>query len=518
MIQNARLSHVMRPKLRAFSRYRQRLLTLALLAVIAAMIVLSNLTYDGGSYQEDFFQVSYGWPLIWHRYVGFRNATVDWHYSAGRLAANSSIWFVMLALPGLTLEWLLRRYPPRLQCSLRTMLLTVAIAAVGCAWFSATRRRADIQDALVAHVEDSARFSRWGPRWLDLLGVDRFRRHIVRLDQLTLYAANGEDERLLRGLAQLSHLRDLSLTTDRMTPALTHALKRMQQLRRFELDLQPEADEAWSTPLPVLPPLGNMRHLKTLTLRGVTIDEQSLRGLTGLRSLTLDLWTRFDDDDGLRRNRLAAIGNVVQLEHLDLSARVVDSGDLAFLGGFRNLKTLRFDCFDTDPVFFLSHLPPLPNLESLNVDSSVFLREQAERFRRAAELESLRMNTAQFRSAKMGVAVVGLPQLASLEHLAELQIDGQAVTPATFDALRALKRLRTLRLSLPSLGARLPSGLTIGRNSEVVVLDDGGFCRAIEALRQSNPGITIDWGGIGIRALDEDEIEPSDDTLASRIK
>ena len=51
-----------------FSRYRPRVLTLVVLCVVSAMLVLANLTFDKNS--EDWFAAkSYGWPLIWHRFV-----------------------------------------------------------------------------------------------------------------------------------------------------------------------------------------------------------------------------------------------------------------------------------------------------------------------------------------------------------------------------------------------------------------------------------------------------------------
>ena len=62
----------MRLRLGTFSRYRPRVLTLVVLVVVAALIVLANLTYDQARFrchQGDFSHKSYGWPLVWHRYV-----------------------------------------------------------------------------------------------------------------------------------------------------------------------------------------------------------------------------------------------------------------------------------------------------------------------------------------------------------------------------------------------------------------------------------------------------------------
>lgn len=161
----------MRRLFRAFSRYRPRLLTLALLALIAALITLSNLSPEQSLPQRDwtdFGHKSYGWPLIWHRYVLCDRSrdTVGWYVSYRRLAANLTIWLVILVVPLAMCEWLLRRYPPRWRWSLRAMLAVISLIALGCEWFVHARNRANEEDALIATIRGERGevwMERWGP-------------------------------------------------------------------------------------------------------------------------------------------------------------------------------------------------------------------------------------------------------------------------------------------------------------------------------------------------------------------
>lgn len=172
----------------AFSGYRPRLLTLLVVLVIAALIALSNLSYDTADYRGAFQDKSYGWPLAWHRFViavsHYDEQAVGWYLSTGRLAVNVALWLLMLAAEGLGCEWPLRRYQPRFCWSLRTMLGLVGLAAVFFAWLANALDRANIQDRLTGTEAGWRRscsphgLERWGPKWLDLLGVDRLRRHI----------------------------------------------------------------------------------------------------------------------------------------------------------------------------------------------------------------------------------------------------------------------------------------------------------------------------------------------------
>ncbi|HEX5445649.1 MAG TPA: hypothetical protein VFW87_17610 [Pirellulales bacterium] len=175
----------MRLNLRTISRYRPRLLTVMLLIVIAALLVLSNLSDEirprhqekskspaelgfqsreaDGPYQGGIggmlLNVSYGWPLLWRQYVivhgyGLMNVIGECH-SRSRLLVTFCMRLVLLIVPAAACEWLLRHYQRRLRWSLRTMLAAVALAAALCSWAVTVRQRATVQEALIAAVIDN---------------------------------------------------------------------------------------------------------------------------------------------------------------------------------------------------------------------------------------------------------------------------------------------------------------------------------------------------------------------------
>jgi hypothetical protein len=168
----------MRLRLRRFSRYRPRVLTLLVFVVTAALIVLANLSFDQVSDWFAGFGVrSYGWPLVWHRYVLLVSdfpSTVGWYYSANRLAGNLALWLFLLTTPAVACEWLLRRHRPRLNWSLRTLLVGVGAAAAMCGLFAALRDRADLQNALIAKLQGASGYSARGRNGSISSGLTRF--------------------------------------------------------------------------------------------------------------------------------------------------------------------------------------------------------------------------------------------------------------------------------------------------------------------------------------------------------
>jgi len=472
-------------------RYRPRLhrmprvTTLIVFIIISALTLLANLSRDDSPERGGLtIQCSYGWPMIWYRYIDMVNMVClnrEWDYSAARLVGNLVIWIAMLAAAGLAWEWLLRIFRPRLRWSLRTMLAGVAGAAMLCAWCVATRDRAEEQDAVLAsvslsgHIKDeNVYFDRWGPKWLDLVGADRFRRRIVGA---CVHQWKINDE-LFERIARLPDLQFLDITPNLFrssflfTPGMAAALGDMRQLRMLNVNC-----------------------------RGDNSPES--------RNATHEC--------------LAAIGKLTQLKRLRVTIWEENSDDLAYLADLTKLKSLTLEIFpfsaddDTNEggsdgeAYTLAQLPVLPRLEFLDLQEWEVGDQELGRLTSFPRLKSLDLSYT-------SVSDVGLAKLAPLESLEELAIDEDLATAAGFEALIGIKSLRAVHIVGP---ASHLSGMTNEERSKrraefvianptdvdlrpaTLVLDDGhelavlsfeldDLRRALHALRQSHPRIVID--------------------------
>jgi len=489
-------------------QYRPRLLTVVVSLVIAGIVILANLSFER-DVAGRFYIKSYGWPVIWHRYVMHRVAhivlaeqTIGWHYSRGRLAVNVALWIMILFAPGAGWEWLLRRHRPSFRWSLKAQLAAVALAAAVCAWFASARRRADIQDAVIAELDGAARdalpdpmyhtvsVERWGPKWLDLVGADRYRRRVVAVNlssSMTFWPRRPADEQLLARVARLPDLRCLSFEVDHVSSAMSKALNDMRRLQR--LTIMRKASDGEPPPIAnaLLPPIGKMTLLCELELRAVALDEKSVAGLASLKSLSVA--GPFADQDGAARlwdTSLGAVGKCGQLEHLSLWHVRIHGESLASLRGLKNLRTLSL-WLQGEVNPFLRHLPLLARLESLTLAGEDFGDDDIEFLSRLACLKSLRLENT-------SVTPAGLKKLTSLDSLEEITLDGsyqpRCRLSAALDSLQGIRSLARLHLGYISGEAEL-------------ALDDGAFVtvprddvdaarRSLSALREARLGIVVD--------------------------
>lgn len=538
----------MRSKLQAFSRYRPRILTLLVVFAIAVMLALSNLTYNNEWGDRDYLMVSrqsYGWPLAWHRFVHFDGKTVGWHWHAGRLAANLAIWLALLAAPGLVCESLLRRYRPRPRWSLRAMLTAIALVAVCCGWFSSAWRQANLQDAVVAQMpvnrfgESRVYVNRWGPKWLNLVGADRFRRriedvslsssrahsgdaarHLARLaalhdlESLSLYADHVTPD-LAGALGGMTKLRRLHLSVDRLTPCVAAALNELRQLRKLRIEQSdPETDEdAQRIARDCFASIGQIADLEEIELSGVVVNGNCLRCLASLSKLKLFMLSMRSlpaYQKPALQEWMAALGELDQVERLELSCVRMNNESLQCLGGLANLRALRLDVVYPHHGLLLSSFPLLSRLEALDIVRAQVSDEDISYLAVLPHLKSLWISE---RMPKLTVA--GLSRLAAIESLEEVGIEGDLVSPAGLKSLLAINCLKTLHLG--------SSPFDPGKNSSVLPLDDGselyvdeveGFRRALDALRQVNPQIVIDrnFDNSRLRHFIDFEAESGDET------
>jgi hypothetical protein len=469
------------------SRYRPRVLTLVVLAAIAAVLVVANSIEEHGSFGYN-YNLSYGWPLTWRQYTIFAWTlkVVDENYSAGRLAANIAIWLVMLAAPAGVCEWLLRRYRPRWRFSLRTLLVATGLAAVLCAWFAAARHRANVQDSLIADLDlhaGRAWGERWGPKWLDQIGADRFCRRILgvhingaRVNDAgvvadRLHSVTDEDcLRLLGDSGRLPDLQYLSLRADDLTPEIIAALGELRRLETLELEIEGELK------------LGVRRTLA-----------ETLGGMRRLRALSVSSSVIFSREES--RELLAAIGSVGQLEHLRLENWMPASEDLALLAGLTNLKSLKLEDVSTEPGLpdsaptLLAHLPPLARLEVLDLERSKVVDRDLPSIARLPRLKSLNFCGVYTTGGKL--AELALEELTPLKSLEKLTINDSAVALAGWKSLAELKRLKKLHAAF--FDEETWQSPDVLSEELHLSLEEAQACsEAYAALRKANPGLVID--------------------------
>ena len=504
----------MRLRLGACNRYLPRLLTVMVFGTVAGSLVLANLSDEMsrraktpaalldvpsfdlaepdpadvgmGIYQS--WSLSYGWPLLWNQYVcaftGGPSGITGWCYSPTRLAIDMAAWFVMLAAPTAACECILRRYQPRLRWSLRAMLAAVGLFGVICAWFDMARKRAELQEPIIASGA-TVWVERWGPRWLEVAGVDPFCRRIVGVYLPDyLWEETPQTEGILRQLEGLRDLQFLSLEASELTPSMAAVLGEMRQLRSLSIsvdELRPDMGDSLAVAL------DGMQQLCELSITD----------------------TSSSNDQGAKRvwhECLDAIGNSPQLKSLWLDGGAIDSKSLGCLAGLTNLEMLSVDIdisldqpaepgADQSP---LEHLPPLPQLSTLDLASFDVDDDDLNRLAILPSLKSLSLRSTRTTCA-------GLAKLAAVQSLEELVIDNDAACAAAFDALHAVKGLKTLRFR--------PAPFTERHLTGNIALDDGGKLHvpeeeisatvtALDALRTFNPGIAIDIGEIALNPLD----------------
>ncbi|HXT60627.1 MAG TPA: hypothetical protein VN699_18445 [Pirellulales bacterium] len=512
-----RKNTIIRRLFAVFSRCRPRVLTLAVLAAIGALLWLANLSGEltprsldkipgtaaefefdvpkSGKQREAYgfeMNMSYGWPLLWRQYVlmVYMGARVIGEcHSTGRQLGNAALWALMLAVPTGMCEWLLRRYRPRVRFSLRTLLVATGLAAALFAWLAAVRNRANLQDPLIDAIEsESGRIwvERRGPKWLEHIVDDRYRRRIVGVS-LDVRAADEEEERvgqrLVDDLKHLSDLRYFSLEASRLTPEITAAVREMQRLEALEIVVF------------------------DFTADSSTAFGRALRGMRRLRTLSVGPHALSLVDAEARRKFLAAIGDQPRLEQLRLERWEIDGQELALLRGLENLKSLALHDILTpgqsegDPPL-LSHLPPLPRLEALDLLGSAIGDRDLRHVAALPRLRSLNL-------IGTNVTDAGLAELAQLESLEELAMDNDAGQRGGFEALLALKRLKKLHIAFFDQrwleSADAPDGEASKRPNDIA-----DWLRGLTALRKANPGLAIDG--------DAEWREPPEEALAPRCE
>jgi hypothetical protein len=446
-------------KLRSLWRYRPRFLTLVVVAIVAAPMVLANLSSDIEA-SKPMAKAVHGWPFVWHWHnlaplatgppVGGDASPIyaiySWDFSVGRLVANLAFWLLVVALPTAACEWAKLRYGLGPRFSMRTMLAAVAIVAGACGWFTAASRRADLQDSLIAAPPAEPYVKVWlkrsGPKWLDLVGADRLRRHILGAEIVTTRNDRAETvEEHLKRLAGLPKLRFLSLRVPWLTQGMIRSLGEMRQLREMRLEGSWEARPEMQHPA---------------------------------------------------QECLAAIGRMNHLQHLHLGGMELHPENLSNLAGLNHLTSLSLSSVSDEPSFF-AQLPPLPRLESIDVQHSQMNEDDLRQLAMLPRLKALGVRGL-FLVAGERLDTASLATLASLEELA---LDCDLASPQTIQSLQALAGLKTLHVEqeyaeLQSDSQLAAIELVHGDKLLVENAQRKAFVEAITSLQRTRPDIVID--------------------------
>lgn len=443
-------------------RWRPRVRTVIVQLLVTAIIVLTNLSFDMTAGLGRWQEFSYGWPLLWYWHVdftGMNGVYQEWDYSATALAGNATIWLTMLAATAYACEWLVCRYWPAFRWSLRTMLAGVAVTAGICAWYVVARNRAAEQDAIAASIgiDDLVYYEHCGPKWLTVVGADRFRRHVVGvwLDIQYTKDKSAEHIKLSKRLTQLPSLRFLGIQADthpRWPRGFTHdlatMLTEMQQLRMLDFECQPTFPYSHST-------------LETV------------------------------------QQFLAAICKLVRLKRLRLSIWAENIDDLACLSHLTNLKTLALNIqpingranadVNHSELPVLSRLPALPHLEELDLHESSVCDDDLGQLAGFAGLKRIDLCSTLVTDA-------GLAKLSRLESLEELAIDERIATAAVFEALITFNRLKKIHIAPTQHDTESFAAVALDDGNDFAVLprELSRVRRALRDLRRRHPGIVID--------------------------
>ena len=485
-------------RMRLQTPLRPRIATVLLLLIVSAAITLANLSFDASTspHQHPPYVASFGWPWIWYWHC--LGGALHWtDYSAPRLAANLALWVLILSAIGFACERLLRRHRPRLRWSLRTMLGAVGLAAALCGWYAAARRRADEEGPLIAEIEASygqVYVERWGPKWLDILGADALRRYIVGAE-LVDEEQDLEQVRKLRRLPRLEHLA-IGIGEEGMTAAVAAELGEMRELRTLEIvgnSYGGERDDAVIVRelLAAASRLTRLEHFSLWTGAQILGDDIArLADAPNLKSLTL----KFSLDGETVHAVLPAVGKLTQIERLYLEGTQLSRAELAQLGALTNLKSLTLEClgqWDADESEMgegepgmLEQFPILPRLESLDLFNGFITDRDLRRLARFPRLRGLGLEGTRVTDA-------GLAELAPLESLEELAIGEDMATVGGLESLAALKRLRAVHVYFDP-GKNVTPTPGTGDIQIQFSGDADALARALEALRQSHPGIVID--------------------------
>jgi len=191
-----------------------------------------------------------------------------------------------------------------------------------------------------------------------------------------------------------------------------------------------------------LAPLANCADQEVIySIDGRNVDnlsDQSLRDIAKLKSVKELLLKDTDITD----KGAQYIASMPQLVHLDLCETMITARGLSSLRSLTALRTLDAAVLSIKGTD-LACLVPMVHLEYLDLSRTRLSNEALKNLSKVITLGKLRMTN------NSDITDEGVPELANLRNLKELNLIGTGVTKKVLTTLQKMKQLNSVALSLP---------------------------------------------------------------------
>jgi Leucine-rich repeat (LRR) protein len=289
----------------------------------------------------------------------------------------------------------------------RVYLEDTAISDLGLQFLAGYR---DLVDVSISRTKSTG-VTLNGSGFSALKGAQNFELLVVRGQPLS--------DECVEHLAKIKTLRHLVLIDTKITDKGIQLLERHPTLAEVSISQCPIRGGCLSY-------LADLPALTGLTLNGVAITDTQLDRLKGSKLSDLGLQNMSVTD-----RALAAVAEIPDLIHLDLTGtRVTDAG-LAHLGRLERLANVSLARTDVTGTG-LTHFKARPALRSLDLTDTLVTDAALGELSACPNLKTLRLGHT-------GITDAGLARLADLKALSEITLTGSEVTRAGVEKFKAAK-------------------------------------------------------------------------------
>ena len=182
--------------------------------------------------------------------------------------------------------------------------------------------------------------------------------------------------------------------------------------------------------------LAKNKSIRSISMAGTAVTDEGLKSLSKLPNLSVLGLGVYDEGANVTDEGMKTVGEMIQLEHLDLSGTPITNEGLKHLASLKQLKSLSFENTKVSEAG-LAHLEPLQNLESIRCYSIGGLTDQgAKHLGKLTNLKRL--------SSNMNLSDVGVVELAKLAHLEQLSLSSKQITDVSLEHIAKMPALKKL--------------------------------------------------------------------------